>query len=106
MKIRATLALLGLLALATSAVRRAASRRARLRDAKPPACHKADEPALHREDLGTYQSLLDESLALTFPASDPISPTAAMHPSERLEAAGESADWRLRPGSSVPSQRS
>lgn len=50
----------------------------------------------------TYQEALDEALEQTFPASDPISPSAAMHAEERVAAPGEARDWALAPGSERP----
>ena len=47
----------------------------------------------------TYQKLVDEALKETFPASDPISPTAAMHAGERVATKKDTQDWRLQ---SVP----
>lgn len=46
----------------------------------------------------TYQELLDESLDETFPASDPISPSAAMHAEKQVTTGKDDVDWRLRPG--------
>jgi hypothetical protein len=48
----------------------------------------------------TYQELLDESLDETFPASDPISPSAAMHAEKQISTARDGRDWKLRPGGS------
>ncbi len=45
----------------------------------------------------TYQELLDESLDETFPASDPISPSAAMHAQRKVETGKDDVDWRLNP---------
>jgi hypothetical protein len=47
--------------------------------------------------LPTYQELLDESLEETFPASDPISPSAAMHAAEPVRTRRDAVDWVLRP---------
>lgn len=47
----------------------------------------------------TYQKALDEALEETFPASDPISPSAAMHAEERAKASPDEHDWTLTPGS-------
>ena len=44
----------------------------------------------------TYQQALDEALAETFPASDPISPSAAMHLEERISSERDAVDWKLR----------
>ena len=54
------------------------------------------------EKVPTYQELLDESLDETFPASDPISPSAAMHAEKRLSTAKDDVDWSLRPGACAP----
>ena len=54
------------------------------------------------EKVPTYQELLDESLDETFPASDPISPGAAMHAERRLSTAKDEIDWCLRPGACAP----
>lgn len=47
----------------------------------------------------TYQAAVDESLDMTFPASDPISPSAAMHAEKRTETECDDVDWKLKPGS-------
>lgn len=53
----------------------------------------------------TYQDQLDEALEETFPASDPISPSAAEAAERRAEQAVSTprneADWALKPGSEV-----
>jgi hypothetical protein len=54
------------------------------------------------EKVPTYQELLDESLDQTFPASDPISPSAAMHAERRVSTPKDDVDWRLRPGACAP----
>lgn len=62
-------------------------------------------PASHK-GRPTYQDQLDEALEETFPASDPISPSAAEAAERRAERAITSrrneADWALTPGSEVP----
>ncbi|MBK1616455.1 hypothetical protein CKO44_23725 [Rubrivivax gelatinosus] len=63
---------------------------------KPAADDKAAEPAQ------TYQQALDEALDQTFPASDPISPSAAMHAEKQVASRGETKDWKLQPGSERP----
>lgn len=50
----------------------------------------------------TYQEHLDEAIAETFPASDPISPSAAMHAEREASTARDGADWQLKQGSSLP----
>ena len=52
--------------------------------------------------MPTYQELLDESLDETFPASDPISPSAAMHAERQVATGRDEVDWQLTPGSAVP----
>ena len=50
----------------------------------------------------TYQELLDESLDETFPASDPISPGAAMHAERQVATGKDEVDWQLRPQAQKP----
>ena len=54
---------------------------------------KASKPA----KVPTYQELLDESLDETFPASDPISPSAAMHAAKQVSTGKDEVDWQLKP---------
>lgn len=54
------------------------------------------------EKVPTYQELLDESLDQTFPASDPISPSAAMHAEQVIQSARDSRDWSLAPEGATP----
>jgi hypothetical protein len=49
----------------------------------------------------TYQEVLDEALAETFPASDPIAPSAASHTAQPVFAGKDEKDWKLQPGSEV-----
>lgn len=51
------------------------------------------------EKLPTYQELLDDSIDQTFPASDPISPSAAMYADAQVSTAKDEKDWILQPGS-------
>ena len=60
---------------------------------------KGKQPA---EKVPSYQELLDESLDQTFPASDPISPSAAMAAEKRIETAKDTTDWTLKPGAAKP----
>lgn len=60
---------------------------------------KAQAPA---ETVPTYQELLDEALDETFPASDPISPSAAMAAEKRISTEKDAHDWTLRPGACQP----
>ena len=48
------------------------------------------------EQPPTYQRLLDESLTETFPASDPISPSAAMNTNGEIDSPRDERDWKLR----------
>lgn len=54
------------------------------------------------QKVPTYQELLDASLEDTFPASDPISPSAAMHAERRITTAKDAQDWTLAPGADKP----
>ncbi|CAG9180009.1 hypothetical protein CURE108131_13010 [Cupriavidus respiraculi] len=51
------------------------------------------------EGSKTYQGAVDESLEMTFPASDPISPSAAMHAEKQTATSQDDTDWELPPGS-------
>ena len=51
-----------------------------------------------QDRVPTYQELLDEALDETFPASDPISPSAAMHTGREVKTARDDKDWHLMPG--------
>jgi hypothetical protein len=57
--------------------------------------NKAKAPC---EKVPTYQELLDDALDQTFPASDPISPTAAMHAEKQISTDKDAKDWTLKPG--------
>jgi hypothetical protein len=57
---------------------------------------RADRP---EEKLPTYQELLDEAVEETFPASDPISPTAAMKADRPVRTGMDREDWELKPDS-------
>jgi hypothetical protein len=50
-------------------------------------------------ELQTYQNLLDESLRQTFPASDPVSASAAARCADPVRTGSNEADWQLEPGS-------
>lgn len=47
----------------------------------------------------TYQGAVDDSLEMTFPASDPISPGAAMHAEKKTQTGRDDVDWKLKRGS-------
>lgn len=50
----------------------------------------------------SYQELLDEALESTFPASDPIAASAAMHVHEPHTSTRDAKDWTLKPGACPP----
>jgi len=60
---------------------------------------QADTP---EDRLPTYQELLDEAVDETFPASDPISPTAAMQAGRPVSTRLDDQDWKLRPATGEP----
>jgi hypothetical protein len=51
------------------------------------------------QEPATYQQTLDEALAETFPASDPISPSQAMRAQDEAPSARDPVDWRVERGS-------
>jgi hypothetical protein len=53
----------------------------------------------------TYQDALDESLQETFPASDPISPSAG-NTGRRISTEKNPTDWQLQPGSAANNEHS
>jgi len=55
---------------------------------------RAETPA---EKLPTYQEALDDALDATFPASDPISPSAALNTAKRISTPQDDVDWELKP---------
>ncbi len=57
--------------------------------------HEKDKPKKK-----TYQAVVDDSLDMTFPASDPISPSAAMHAEKKTSTKRDDVDWTLRKGAS------
>jgi hypothetical protein len=80
-------------------------RRPRKRTATPdPRATKLPEERLEGkgeapcDKVPTYQELLDDALDQTFPASDPISPTAAMAAEKRIATERDATDWTLKPG--------
>ena len=56
------------------------------------------------DKVPTYQELLDDSLDQTFPASDPISPSAAMHAEKQVRTGKDGRDWQLKPGADAQPQ--
>lgn len=55
-----------------------------------------------QDKVPTYQELLDEAIDETFPASDPISPSAAMHAEKEISSPKDDTDWTLKPGAAKP----
>lgn len=72
------------------------------RDVKRPEDRLEGKAQKPHEAVPTYQELLDDALDQTFPASDPISPTAAMAAEKRISTDKDSTDWTLKPGSGQP----
>jgi hypothetical protein len=99
-----TLRWIALLALAGAALEATSRSRATRAVAArcPPDRAALDEPDVHKEQLDTYQDLLDESLFLTFPASDPISAHAAARCADPCDTPANASDWHLHPGSTAP----
>lgn len=66
-----------------------------------------ERPEAHHEQLDTYQALLDESLQLTFPASDPVCAHAATRCAHPRETPANATDWQLHAGSleAAPGER-
>lgn len=72
--------------------------------AKPsnkPSTQSADKAGAAKSDKSgkTYQAAVDESLDMTFPASDPISPGAAEHAERQTATRRDDVDWKLKKGS-------
>ncbi|MGO4762080.1 hypothetical protein AB4120_06020 [Cupriavidus sp. 2KB_3] len=51
------------------------------------------------EEGHTYQAAVDASLEMTFPASDPIAPGAAMFAERQISTPRDKTDWQLAAGS-------
>src|ERR1700712_716123 len=73
----------------------AAKEARRISSARLPDRSAVELPQAHCEELDTYQALLDESLQLTFPASDPVCAQAAMRCSDPCVTPADASDWRL-----------
>lgn len=71
-------------------------------DARKKEATRLDGKATKPARVPTYQELLDESLDETFPASDPISPGAAMHAAKQVRTGKDDVDWQLKPGADAP----
>jgi hypothetical protein len=63
-----------------------------------PRKHSGGLPGVPSEPE-TYQQTLDEALAETFPASDPISPSQAMRAERMASSPRDPVDWRVERGS-------
>jgi hypothetical protein len=72
------------------------------RDVKRPEERLEGKARAPADAVPTYQELLDEALDETFPASDPISPSAAMAAEKRIKTEKDATDWTLRPGACLP----
>lgn len=66
-----------------------------------PSSHATDKASKGKSDKSTktYQDAVDESLDMTFPASDPISPGAAEHAERQTATRRDDVDWTLKKGS-------
>lgn len=66
-----------------------------------PSTESADKTTKSKSDKSskTYQAAVDESLDMTFPASDPISPGAAEHAERQTATGRDDVDWKLKKGS-------
>lgn len=63
-----------------------------------PEDKRRQAPAMeNQEGVPTYQELLDEALDETFPASDPISPSAAERAEREISTPKDDKDWKLKP---------
>ncbi|PPE71560.1 hypothetical protein IS481_12530 [Caldimonas thermodepolymerans] len=58
---------------------------------------ETSDPIDKQEGVPTYQELLDEALDETFPASDPISPSAAERAEREVSTPKDDKDWKLEP---------
>ncbi|MCY1240221.1 hypothetical protein D9M68_574650 [compost metagenome] len=65
------------------------------RKSEPHGCASQPSP----EEGDTYQAAVDASLEMTFPASDPISPGAAMYAERQVSTPRDETDWKLAVGS-------
>lgn len=71
--------------------------------ADPKDASRPEGPTRRTEErVPTYQELLDAAVDQTFPASDPISPSAAMHADKEISTDKDSRDWTLKPGGDAP----
>ena len=72
------------------------------RAVKSPQDRLAGKGKQSAEKVPSYQELLDDALDQTFPASDPISPSAAMAAEKRIKTDKDATDWTLKPGTDKP----
>jgi hypothetical protein len=67
-------------------------------DPKPETTDDRTRPT----EIRTYQQALDEALTETFPASDPISPSALEAEDRALRSRADPVDWPLRSAAAAP----
>ncbi|WER49333.1 hypothetical protein CupriaWKF_19460 [Cupriavidus sp. WKF15] len=87
-----------------SPARKPAAHTGKTASARKPAAAKQARPdarssAPAEDKRKTYQGAVDDSLEMTFPASDPISPSAAMHAERKTRTHRDDVDWKLKRGS-------
>lgn len=84
---------------ATPSAHGSAAKSASASAAKPNKQKAAEQEAEKQSSACTYQQAVDESVEMTFPASDPISPSAAMHAEKETSTDVDDTDWEIEPGS-------
>ncbi len=84
---------------ATSSAHGSAAKSASASAAKPDKAKAAQQDDEKQSSACTYQQAVDESVEMTFPASDPISPSAAMHAEKQTSTDVDDTDWEIEPGS-------
>jgi hypothetical protein len=62
----------------------------------------AGEAEKPQAKVPSYQELLDQALDDTFPASDPVATSAALHVDEPHTTTRDGCDWTLKPGACPP----
>ncbi len=83
----------------SAGARKDAAAKRRSRPSRPSPKADARSSASGEDKRKTYQSAVDDSLEMTFPASDPISPGAAMHAEKKTQTGRDDVDWKLKRGS-------
>ena len=84
---------------ATPSAHGSAAKSASASAAKPSKQKAAQQDEEKQSSACTYQQAVDESVEMTFPASDPISPSAAMHAEKQTSTDVDDTDWEIEPGS-------